>query len=146
MNRETQARLVAVLKDAMNAQGITQSDLARHIGTSSGMMSSAFSCNGQMREERWRMCCERCGVDFDQFLDSRSSHSTTHTAKGGTPMPPTLTRDQLCQIAQYIEDSLPTTILILHINDYAYISSMTALHDTLLACAAKEGEACEPSP
>lgn len=75
MNRELQARLVAVLKDAMNAQGISQSDLARHIGTSSGMISQAFSCKGQMREERWRMGCEFCGVDFDHFMESQQSRA-----------------------------------------------------------------------
>ncbi len=73
MTREMQSKLVAVLRDAMDAQGITQSDIARHIGTSSGMISQAFSCKGQMREERWRMCCELCGVDFDRFVGTPQS-------------------------------------------------------------------------
>ena len=73
MNREMQSKLVAILRDAMNAQGITQNDLARKIGTSSGMISQAFSSKAQMREERWRMCCEFCGVDFDHFMESQSS-------------------------------------------------------------------------
>ena len=81
MNRELQARLVAVLKDAMNAQGITQGDIARHIGTSSGMISQAFSCKGQMREERWRMCCEFCGVDFDHFAKSQQSRAEQSRAE-----------------------------------------------------------------
>ena len=81
MNRELQAGLVAVLKDAMNAQGITQSDIARHIGTSAGMVSQAFSCKGQMREERWRMCCELCGVDFDRFMESQQSRAEQSRAE-----------------------------------------------------------------
>ena len=85
MNRELQARLVAVLKDAMNAQGITQSDIARHIGTSSGMVSQAFSCKGQMREERWRMCCEFCGVDFDRFMESQQSRAEQSRAEQSKP-------------------------------------------------------------
>ena len=51
--------------------GITQNDLARKIGTSSGMISQAFSGKAQMREERWRMCCEICGVDFDRFVETQ---------------------------------------------------------------------------
>ena len=93
MNREMQSKLVAVLRDAMNAQGITQSDIARHIGTSSGMVSQAFSCKGQMRDERWRMCCELCGVDFDRFMEtqqsraeqSRANRACTGSREGGAP-------------------------------------------------------------
>ena len=88
MNREMQSKLVAVLRDAINAQGITQSDIARHIGTSSGMVSQAFSCKGQMRDERWRMCCELCGVDFDRFIEtqqSRANRACTGSYKGGSP-------------------------------------------------------------
>lgn len=84
MNREMQSKLVAILRDAMNAQGITQNDLARKIGTSSGMISQAFSSKAQMREERWRMCCEFCGVDFDRFMEpqqSRPSLSTPQSAQ-----------------------------------------------------------------
>ena len=88
MNREMQSKLVAVLRDAMNAQGITQSDLARHIGTSSGMVSQAFSCKGQMREERWRMCCELCGVDFDRFLlTPQSAFADSSPTKGSLEKP-----------------------------------------------------------
>ena len=71
MTREMQARLVAVLRDAMDAQGIMQKDVARHVGTSAGTLSTAFSCKGQMREERWRMACELCGVDFDHFMKTQ---------------------------------------------------------------------------
>ena len=81
MNRELQAKLIAILRDAMNAQGITQSDIARHIGTSSGMVSQAFSCKGQMREECWRMCCELCGVDFDRFMESQQSRAEQSRAE-----------------------------------------------------------------
>lgn len=91
MNREMQARLVAILRDAMNAQGITQNDLARKIGTSSGMISQAFSGKAQMREERWRMCCEICGVDFDRFVETHQSSPVqtepAHVEKEVHPMP-----------------------------------------------------------
>lgn len=69
LNRRQQSSLIAVLRDAMNRLGLTQKELASRIGTSAGTLSAAFSLKGQMRDDRWRMCCETCGVDFDRFMD-----------------------------------------------------------------------------
>ena len=82
MTKSVQTRLVAILRDAMTAQGITQSELARHVGTSAGVISTAFSGKSQMREERWKMACEFCGVDYDKIMDREI---TPQSASGQLP-------------------------------------------------------------
>ena len=63
-----QARLIAAVADAINAQGITQRELAQCAGTSASQLSLAMGGKTQMSEEKWRMICERLGLDFDEVI------------------------------------------------------------------------------
>ena len=159
MNREMQSKLVAVLRDAMNAQGITQSDLARHIGTSSGMVSQAFSCKGQMRDERWRMCCELCGVDFDRFMETQQSRAEQSRAeqtepvqapaKEVHPMPDMkkntvsveLTPSQCIVLKNFIEDEIfPVIRNEQGINSFIWLSDLMSAHNVLKRAVTEHAE------
>lgn len=68
MRIDAQRRLVEMIRAGMEEQDIKQNEMARRIGTSSGMISSAFGCKLPMREERWRMCCEAVGIGYDEAM------------------------------------------------------------------------------
>ena len=63
-----QARLITAVRDAMENKGIRIADLARACGCTSSLISTAMSGKGQMREERWRMCCEYLGLDYEEIV------------------------------------------------------------------------------
>lgn len=63
-----QARLIAAIKDALADQGVTVSELARASGSSISTISGALSGKTQMRDERWRMCCEHLHLDYDEII------------------------------------------------------------------------------
>lgn len=63
-----QARLIAAVKDAMEARGVKAAELARVCGCSASMISTAMSGKGQMRDERWRLCCEHLKLDYDEIV------------------------------------------------------------------------------
>lgn len=67
-----QARLIAAIKDALAAQGVTVSELARASGSSISTISGALSGKTQMRDERWRMCCEHLHLDYDEIIADMS--------------------------------------------------------------------------
>lgn len=63
-----QARLIAAVRDAMEAQGVKGVDLARATGHSAGTISMAISGKGQIRDEKWRLICEHLHLDFDEIV------------------------------------------------------------------------------
>lgn len=63
-----QARLIAAVRDAMEAKGVKAADLARACGCSASMISTAMSGKAQMRDERWKMCCEYLGIDYEGII------------------------------------------------------------------------------
>lgn len=63
-----QARLIAAIRDAQEAQGVTGAELSRRAGTSQSVISQALGGKANMNEERWRMCCEFLGLDYDEVV------------------------------------------------------------------------------
>lgn len=73
------ARLVAAVGDAIAAQGITQRELATHAGTSASQISLAMGGKTQMSEQKWRMVCEKLGLDYDEIIaDIETPAETEH--------------------------------------------------------------------
>lgn len=64
-----QARLVAAIADAMEAQGISQNTLGRKSGVSQSMISAAILGKYDLKEEKWRLLCETLGLDYDAVID-----------------------------------------------------------------------------
>ncbi|MGN1369544.1 MAG: helix-turn-helix domain-containing protein [Aristaeellaceae bacterium] len=63
-----QARLVAAIADAMEAQGISQSALGRKTGVPQSMISAAMLGKYDLKEEKWRMICEALALDYDEII------------------------------------------------------------------------------
>lgn len=63
-----QARLVSAITDAMEAQGLSQANLARIAGMSQGGVSLAMSGKTNCREEKWRIMCEALALDYDEVV------------------------------------------------------------------------------
>lgn len=49
------------------------------------MISSAFGCKQQMRDERWRMCCEAVGIDYDQTMQQIEEDIRCEADQPATP-------------------------------------------------------------
>ena len=64
-----QARLVAAIADAMEAQGISQNTLGRKSGVAQSMISAAILGKYDLKEEKWRLLCEALGLDYDKIVD-----------------------------------------------------------------------------
>lgn len=63
-----QARLIAAVQDAREAQGITITELSRAAGTSQSMISLALGGKSGMSEQKWRMVCEKLNIDYDEVV------------------------------------------------------------------------------
>lgn len=63
-----QARLIAAIADAMQAQGFNQKRIATACGTPQSMISAALSGKYDLKEERWRMMCEALALDYDDII------------------------------------------------------------------------------
>lgn len=85
MRLDTQRRLVELLRAGMVERDIKQADMARKIGTSSGMISSAFGCKQPMSDERWRMCCEAVGIGYDQTMQQIEEDIRREAEQSATP-------------------------------------------------------------
>ena len=64
-----QARLVAAIADAMEAQGISQNTLGRKSGVAQSMISAAILGKYDLKEEKWRLLCEALGLDYDEIVE-----------------------------------------------------------------------------
>ena len=53
------------IKDAQEALGITNKELAMAAGASQGTISYALGGKASMSEQKWRMVCEHLGMDYD---------------------------------------------------------------------------------
>lgn len=76
-----QARLIAAIKDALADQGVTVSEMARASGSSISTISGALSGKTQMRDERWRMCCEHLHLDYDEIIADMPQKNETEEQK-----------------------------------------------------------------
>lgn len=63
-----QARLVAAISDAMQAQGFSQNNLARVSCVAQSMISAAMLGKYDLKEEKWRMLCEALALDYDDII------------------------------------------------------------------------------
>lgn len=68
MNPMKLEELVRRIREAIQTQGLLQKDIASHCGMTPAMLSCALSGKSNMREERWRLACEYCGIDFDAVM------------------------------------------------------------------------------
>lgn len=63
-----QARLVAAVSDAKEAQGFTWKQVATMGGVSQGTISSVINSGVTMKDERWKLICEGLGLDYDEII------------------------------------------------------------------------------
>ena len=87
-----QARLIAAVRDAMEAQGVKGVDLARATGHSAGTISMAISGKGQIRDEKWRLICEHLHLDYDEIVSdlpaqAEDTDAGEQATKTDTPSP-----------------------------------------------------------
>lgn len=68
MTWEQQKELARKVREAADAQGILQKEIATAAGTSSGNMSYAMACKSRMSDEKWQLACEYVGVDYDSVM------------------------------------------------------------------------------
>lgn len=64
MTEQQRERLAAAIREEMKMQGMSQKELAKKAGTSSGQLSNALSGNGSMSPTKWQMACEALGIDY----------------------------------------------------------------------------------
>lgn len=62
------ARLASAVNDAMLAKDLTQRQVAAMIGIPTSTLSNALSGKYDMKEERWRMACEKLGLSYDDVI------------------------------------------------------------------------------
>lgn len=72
-----QARLIAAIRDAQEDQGVTGTELSRRAGTSQSVISQALGGKANMNEEKWRMCCEALGLDYDDIVAGLAPQTAT---------------------------------------------------------------------
>lgn len=91
MNVMKLEELVRLIREAIATQGLLQKDIAAHCGMTPAMLSYALSGRSNMREERWRLACEYCGIDFDAVMgyakqdnESRPAHKASLPEGGGS--------------------------------------------------------------
>lgn len=78
---DKQARLVAAIADAMEAQGISQNTLGRKSGVAQSMISAAILGKYELKEEKWRLLCEALGLDYDQIVDAPEAETPHQSAE-----------------------------------------------------------------
>lgn len=71
---DKQARLVAAITDAMEAQGISQNTLGRKSGVAQSMISAAILGKYDLKEEKWRLLCETLRLDYDEIVEGPELH------------------------------------------------------------------------
>lgn len=64
----TQARLIAAVKDAMEAQGIKIKDIASAARTSSSYVCDVMGGRCNMSKGKWELICDRVGLDYEQVI------------------------------------------------------------------------------
>lgn len=68
MTKEQRNRLIDAVRDGLHRTGMTQKELARRGGTSSGQLSGALSGAVTMSPTKWEMCCEALGIDYKALM------------------------------------------------------------------------------
>ena len=63
-----QGKLIKAIREAQEAGGYMQKQLAQMACTSPGCLSGALSGNGSMSEEKWRLLCEGLALDYDAIV------------------------------------------------------------------------------
>ena len=108
---DKQARLVAAIADAMEAQGISQNTLGRKSGVAQSMISAAILGKYDLKEEKWRLLCETLRLDYDEIVEDpelppslpdgvaadlkrKAETVTAEETRGGTAVPLSETTEQ----------------------------------------------------
>lgn len=68
MTKEQRNRLIDAVREGLHRTGMTQKELARRGGTSSGQLSGALSGGVTMSPTKWEMCCEALGIDYKALM------------------------------------------------------------------------------
>lgn len=68
MTKEQTNRLIDAVREGLHRTGMTQKELARRGGTSSGQLSGALSGGVTMSPTKWEMCCEALGLDYHALM------------------------------------------------------------------------------
>lgn len=68
MTKEQTNRLIDAVREGLHRTGMTQKELARRGGTSSGQLSGALSGGVTMSPTKWEMCCEALGIDYKALM------------------------------------------------------------------------------
>lgn len=79
-----QARLVAAITDAMEAQMISQNTLGRKSGVAQSMISAAILGKYDLKEEKWRLICEALELDYDEII---ADPEPSEPAEAAAPSP-----------------------------------------------------------
>lgn len=68
MTKEQTNRLIDAVREGLHRTGMTQKELARRGGTSSGQLSGALSGGVTMSPTKWELCCEALGIDYKSLM------------------------------------------------------------------------------
>lgn len=85
-----QEKLIKAIKEAQEAGGYQQKQLAQMACTSPGTVCSALSGKGNMSDEKWRLLCEGLAIDFDAIVaeDKPKRFTLTETPEETPPPAP----------------------------------------------------------
>lgn len=91
MDKTQQEKLIAAVREGLKKTGMTQKELARKSGTSSGQLSMALGGSATMSQTKWQMACEALGLDYDEILahqeekqQPEEGQSLSQTEQAGT--------------------------------------------------------------
>lgn len=85
---DRQQRLLKAVRDEMFAQGLTNKQMAAAIGTSNGHWSMSINGQHNMAEEKWRMACEKLGLDYDAIIMEKTEPEPAEEKQGEPDVEP----------------------------------------------------------
>ena len=85
---DRQQRLLKAVRDEMFAQGLTNKQMAAAIGTSYGHWSMTINGQHNMTEEKWRMACEKLGLDYDAIIMEKTEQAPAEEKQGEPDVEP----------------------------------------------------------
>ena len=94
MNVMQLEKLIRRIREAISVQGLMQKEIATHAGMTPAMFSNAMAGRTNMREERWRLVCEYCGIDFDEVMGYRQPDPPADVFTPSDNPPPTHNEEQ----------------------------------------------------
>ena len=105
-----QEKLIKAIREAQEAGGYMQKQLATIAGTSAGNLCSVLNGNGSMSEEKWRLLCEGLALDYDVIVaEDKPQRFTLSEAPETTPPPvqEPVAHEQTVEEVQPVPVSIP---------------------------------------